>query len=69
MGHSEMLSLSKLYKVECFLLGREKNGHDTISWLHVCAVVHNSVTMRPIHEIIDCTTYELERFGEEVVVA
>jgi hypothetical protein len=40
----------------CFLLEREKNGHGTILWLHVSAVVHNSATMRPTHEIIDCTT-------------
>jgi hypothetical protein len=40
-----------------FFLGREKNGHDTISWLHVFAAMHDSATMRPFHEIIDCTTY------------
>jgi hypothetical protein len=39
----------------CFLLGWEKNGHGTISWLHLSPVVHNSATMRPVHEIIDCT--------------
>jgi hypothetical protein len=41
----------------CFFLGREKNGHDTISWLHVFAAMHDSTTMRPFHEIIHCTTY------------
>jgi hypothetical protein len=41
----------------CFLLGREQNGHGTISWLHVSAVMHNSANMPPVHEIIDCTTY------------
>jgi hypothetical protein len=39
----------------CFFLGREKNGHSTISWL--VAAMHDSATMRPFHEIIDCTTY------------
>jgi hypothetical protein len=34
------------------LLERKRNGHDTISWLHVSSLVHNSVTMRPIHEIL-----------------
>jgi hypothetical protein len=43
----------------CFILEREKNGQGIISWLHVSAVVNNSSTMRPIHEIIDCTTYNL----------
>jgi hypothetical protein len=41
----------------CFLLGQDKNGHGTISWLHVPAVVHNSATMRQTHEIVDCITY------------
>jgi hypothetical protein len=35
------------------LPGREKKGHGTFSWPHVC----NSTTMQPIHEIIDCTIY------------
>jgi hypothetical protein len=47
-----------LYAYNCFLLGRE-NGHGTISWLHVSAVVHNSATMWSIHKIIDCTMYSL----------
>jgi hypothetical protein len=42
---------------DCFLLGWEKNGHGTISCLHVLsAAVHNCATMRPIHEIIDSAT-------------
>jgi hypothetical protein len=41
----------------CFFLRREKNGHGTISWLHVFAAMHDSATMRPFHEIIDCNTY------------
>jgi hypothetical protein len=40
-----------------FLLGWEKNGHGTISWFHIFAVVRNRSTMWPSHEIIDCTTY------------
>jgi hypothetical protein len=43
----------------CFLLVQEKNGHNTLSWLRVSTVVHNSATMRPIQEIIDCTMYIL----------
>jgi hypothetical protein len=41
----------------CFMLGREKSRHSTISWLHVSTVVHNSTTMWPVHEFIDSTTY------------
>jgi hypothetical protein len=40
-----------------YLLGWDKNGHGTILWFHVSAEVHNSATMRPIHEIINCTMY------------
>jgi hypothetical protein len=29
----------------CFSLGREKDGHGTISWLHMSAVMHNSGTL------------------------
>jgi hypothetical protein len=49
--------LNTQYARNCFFLGREKNGHVTISWLHVFAAMHDSATMRPFHEIIDCTTY------------
>jgi hypothetical protein len=44
---------------ELLLLEREKNGHGGISWLHISGAVHNSTTMRPSHEITDCTTYVL----------
>jgi hypothetical protein len=37
----------------CSLLGWE-NRHCTVSWRHLSSVEHNSATMRPIHEIIDC---------------
>jgi hypothetical protein len=49
--------LNTLHARNCFLLGREQKGHGTISWLHVSAVVHNKANMRPVHEIIDYTTY------------
>jgi hypothetical protein len=42
--------LSEYNARNLFLLGRENNGHGTISWLHVSGVVHNSATMRPIHD-------------------
>jgi hypothetical protein len=51
------LFLNTPHTRNCFLLGREKNGHGTISWLHISAVMHDRATMRPIHEIIDCITY------------
>jgi hypothetical protein len=49
--------LNTLHARNCFLLGWEKNGHGTISWLHVSAIMHNSATVLPVHKIIDCTTY------------
>jgi hypothetical protein len=49
--------LNTPHTCNCFLLGQEKNGHSTILLLEVSAVVHNSATTRPIHEIIDCTMY------------
>jgi hypothetical protein len=39
------------------LLRCNENAHGTILWLHVSTAVHNSATMRPIHKIIDYTTY------------
>jgi hypothetical protein len=35
----------------------KKNGHGTISWLHMSTVVHNSATMQPVHKIIEYTMY------------
>jgi hypothetical protein len=57
LHNSDFLSEYTTHTHNCFLLGREKNGHGTISWLHVSAVVHNSAIIWPIHEIIDCSMY------------
>jgi hypothetical protein len=54
--------LNTLHTCNCFLLGQEKSGHGTISWLHVSAVVHNSASMQPIHKIIDCTTCITDKY-------
>jgi hypothetical protein len=55
----QWLSFCTSHALNCFLLGWEKNGHGTISWLCVSAIVHNSTTLLPIHENADCSMYIL----------
>jgi hypothetical protein len=54
--------LNTLHAHSCFLLGREKNGHGIMLLLSVSAVMHNSATVWPVHEIIDCTTCNTRDF-------
>jgi hypothetical protein len=57
LHNSDFLSEYTVF-LQLLLAGPEKNGCCTILWLHVSAVqvVHNSPTMRPIHEITDYTS-------------